>query len=136
MKPSKLLCWTVLAVVVVLAIPAIAQVRETKFNIPFNFNIGKEVRPAGPYVISSVFESSLLIRHTDGSGAIVVSSMAVESSDRSAPAKLVFHRYGDKYFLSQTWLGRSIGRELFRSGEEKEMARITEAQDQIIVAEK
>lgn len=136
MKPSKLLRCTVLAAVVVLVVPALAQVSETTFNIPFNFNIGKEVRPAGPYVISSVFESSLRIRRTDGTNAIVVSSMAVDSGDRSAPCKLVFHRYGNKYFLSQTWLARSTGRELFRSDEEKEMARHIEPQDTIVVAEK
>jgi hypothetical protein len=137
MKHSKLLIWSALAVMVLSAIPAFAQGRETKYNIPFSFNVGKEVRPSGPYVVASVFETSLLIRRTDGTGAIVVFSMPVVSPDRASPCKLVFRRYGNKYFLSQAWLGiRSSGQELFRSDEEKEMARNLKAQEQIIVAEK
>jgi len=137
MKPSKLLLWSILVVVVLAALPTFAQSHEKEYNIPFSFNVGKEVRPAGHYAVSSVFESSLRIRRLDGTGAIVISSMAVESADRTSPCKLVFHRYGEKYFLAQAWLGySSTGRELFRSGEEQEMASNNKAQDPIVVAEK
>ena len=136
MSPSRLMLWLVLLATVVAAIPAFPQAGEKKYNIPFNFNIGKEVRPAGPYVVVSVFGSSLLIRRADGTRAIVVSSMARESPDRSSSSKLVFRRYGNKCFLSEVWLGLSTGRELFPSDEEKEMARNSKSQDQVIVAEK
>ena len=136
MKSSRMLFWSVVVVVVVMAVPTFAQSREKEYNIPFSFNVGKEVRPAGHYVVSSVFESSLRIRRLDGTGAIVISSAAVESADRTSPCKLVFRRYGEKYFLAQAWLGyNSIGRELIRSDEEKEWARKTQAQEAIVLAE-
>jgi hypothetical protein len=49
-----------------------------------------------------------------------------ESTQRSAndnSCKLVFHRHGDTYFLSEVWVaGNSNGRTLFRSRAERELA--------------
>jgi len=135
MKRTRLVLYTVLAAMILMGLPALAQGRETKFNVPFSFNVDKEVLPAGTYVVAQVFEASLMIRGASNGHATLVSSMGVESADREKPCKLVFHRYGNRYFLSQAWLGlRTSGRELLRSNEESEIARNAHPQTEYVLA--
>src|SRR5437016_4029786 len=47
-----------------------------------------------------------------------------QRSDRQMNAKLVFHRYGSTYFLSQIWMaGESTGRELAQTRQERAIER-------------
>src|SRR6266566_4315139 len=53
-----------------------------------------------------------------------------------AKSKLVFHRYGNRYFLTQVWsAGSSLGRELPKSAKEKEqaLAAHNHASDQVTI---
>jgi hypothetical protein len=72
-------------------------------NIPFAFNAGNTNLPAGKYVITVLNPSSdrkiLQIRNTKGSSAIVQTT--AETGNISDDAKLVFQRYGDRYFFAQ-----------------------------------
>jgi hypothetical protein len=73
-------------------------------NIPFTFNVGQTELPAGKYTITVVNPSSdrkvLQIRNADGrlSAMIQTTSVLRNAADN---AKLVFHRYGDRYFFAQ-----------------------------------
>ena len=73
-------------------------------NIPFTFNVGQTELPAGKYTITVVNPSSdrkvLQIRNADGrlSAMIQTTSLLRNAADN---AKLVFHRYGDRYFFAQ-----------------------------------
>jgi len=73
-------------------------------NIPFTFNVGQTELPAGKYTITVVNPSSdrkvLQIRNADGrlSAMIQTTSVLRNAAD---DAKLVFHRYGDRYFFAQ-----------------------------------
>jgi hypothetical protein len=56
--------------------------------------------------------------------SMIVNSNAAESHKPANKTKLVFNRYGDQYFLSEIWVeGATRGRELPKTGREKEMAR-------------
>lgn len=105
-------------------------------NIPFEFTAGKMTLPAGEYRVLQEFASpALLIQRTDRSAATYVISMAVASNQPQAQTKLVFHRYGNAYFLAQVWrAGGSQGREIPKSAKEKEqtIAR-NEAPDQVTI---
>ena len=72
-------------------------------NIPFAFNVGNTKLPAGKYSITVLNPSSdrkiLQIRSTKGSSATVQTT--AESGNISDDAKLVFHRYGDRYFFAR-----------------------------------
>ena len=47
------------------------------------------------------------------------------ASEPKTESKLIFNRYGDRYFLSQVWTaGNSSGRQLLKSDREKEMAQV------------
>lgn len=80
-----------------------AGAQKVVANIPFAFNVGNTKLPAGKYSITVLNPSSdrkiLQIRSTKGSSATVQTT--AESGNISDDAKLVFHRYGDRYFFAQ-----------------------------------
>ena len=74
-----------------------------------------------------------------GAAAVMVSpprmpklnSNAVVANEIQTQSKLVFNRYGDHYFLSQVWTaGNSRGRQLLKSGREREMAQVAKIETQ------
>jgi hypothetical protein len=66
---------------------------------------------------------ALLIQRTDGRESMFVPANAAEAHPPKTQSKLVFHRYGDQYFLSEIWVaGYSQGRQLRESAKEKEQA--------------
>jgi hypothetical protein len=74
-------------------------------TVPFDFTVGQTQMPAGTYDISPLTDSTIVIR--DSKTASVVAGLFRTEQDRSGDnrPKLVFHRYGDKYFLSQVSRG-------------------------------
>ena len=94
-------------------------------NIPFAFAAGDATLPAGEYRVEKVRDGSpvMLIRSTEGSPAIIVMTSPASANEPQEKAKLIFHRYGNHYFLTQVWsAGSSRGRELPKSTREKEQA--------------
>jgi hypothetical protein len=58
-----------------------------------------------------------------------------ESGKVPEVSKLVFHRYGSQYFLTQIWTaGNARGKELPESGREREVAMDYTPQDVVVVA--
>jgi hypothetical protein len=76
-----------------------AQERAVKANVPFDFTVGNKLVPAGTYTISSESPNVVLIRN-DGRHVAIFSS-AYTDGKQSNTGKLVFHKYGDQYFLSE-----------------------------------
>jgi hypothetical protein len=80
-----------------------AGAQKVVANIPFAFNAGNTNLPAGKYTITVLNPSSdrkiLQIRSTKGPSATVPTT--AESGNISDDAKLVFQRYGDRYFFAQ-----------------------------------
>jgi hypothetical protein len=72
-------------------------------NIPFEFTVGKANLPSGKYTITVLNPRSdrkiLQIRSADGRSSAMVWTMS-EFARISDDAKLVFDRYGDRYFFS------------------------------------
>jgi len=91
----------------VLAAAAQAQTSSAQkmvANIPFTFNVGQTELPAGKYTITVVNPSSdrkvLQIRNADGHSSAMIQTTS-ELRNAAGNAKLVFHRYGDRYFFAQ-----------------------------------
>jgi hypothetical protein len=121
-----------LAVAVALAISILAvgdcfaRPGTLQANIPFAFEVGDKRLPAGQYQIETVTTGSgtlQVIRQSNGGANIFLSTIAVEVHDSNSNAKLVFHRYGSEYFLSQIWNAEGKVRRLNESKQEKEAAR-------------
>lgn len=129
MKRVTLRAATMLAVILMLAFAsALASVnaqnnRNVIANIPFEFSVRDKMLPAGEYIVQRITTSTeerLLIRSSDSSVNVIVMTRPVQSNKRQEQAKLVFHRYGNQYFLSQIWKpGEETGRELYKSKSER-----------------
>lgn len=140
MKKQSL--FSLLAMVVVLAVgSAYAQLASpgvVKVNIPFSFTANQKAFPAGEYKVkNSGTARVLLISAEDSSEQGLISTMDVEANQSSAQTKLIFHRYGDQYFLSQVWVrGEASGHELPTTRTEKELMAKAASDSVAILARK
>jgi hypothetical protein len=93
-------------------------------DVPFNFRSGSEMMPAGRYDIQQLSSHILIVRGTNQHRSQFLSAFNAETLKPSDQGKLVFHRYGNRYFLYQIWSpGQSTGFELPKSHAEKETVR-------------
>jgi hypothetical protein len=132
--------WTMMALAFLAAAQFVRARELMVVSIPFAFTAGKMAFPAGDYTVEKQNESSsvLLIRRADCTAAAFVQSKPAERNSAQPLSQLTFHRYGNRYFLSQVWVAGSLrGRELPKSAEEKEQAlaaRNAEREEVTIVA--
>ena len=84
--------------------------------IPFDFIVGEKTMPAGRYIVSSATSdgTGLKIQSRNGTSAFRLSNPVVEKSQKRK-VRMVFHRYGEQYFLAQVWSGDGNGCQLTRS---------------------
>lgn len=110
-----------------LLLAASASIAQTKqgdvtADIPFPFVVAGQTLPAGHYIVSPASTDSLGIHDAHNRGTFVPTQSA-ERSGSDNRCKLVFHRYGDTYFLSEVWVaGNPRGKTLFRSRAERDLA--------------
>jgi hypothetical protein len=109
-----------------MATTRVAQAQEAVVvNIPFDFAAGKTMLPAGEYSVkvSGPTHSLILISRKDSAASAFINTNAVAAANVQTESKLVFNRYGDRYFLSEVWSeGNSQGRQLLKTAREKEIA--------------
>ena len=94
-------------------------------QVPFDFVVAQKTLRAGEHHVRAVNQvgDAIAIKSTGGDQVLRLSSPKGRSS-RQMAAKLVFHRYGNTYFLSQIWMaGESMGRELPKTREERALER-------------
>lgn len=104
-------------------------------EIPFRFSLEGKIFHSGTYVISPLTDRTISLHEVEGKGNIVVMTHPVIAANTLAAPKLVFHRYGDDYFLTQAWLRQSdTGREFPVSPDELRMARQYKQGQVILVA--
>ena len=90
--------------------------------IPFDFAVGNQTMTSGEYSVRSITNdaSGLVIRNDDTGKSALRLSNSIEPERNKTQARLVFHRYGQRYFLAEVWPGgRSEGCELLESREER-----------------
>jgi len=89
-------------------------------DVPFAFNVAGQQLPAGHYIVTSK-DGFIRIFTTNKPGVFVPTHAAIRGA--SEQSKLVFHRYGDTYFLSCVWVkGNTTGKQLYPSRAEREVA--------------
>jgi hypothetical protein len=101
-------------------------------SIPFDFSIGDKNLPAGKYSIGRARvnsdDSILSIRDGDGHPKQIRTSIPVSTFNAKNKPTLIFHRYGDQYFLSEVWpAGETTGRQFPASSAEREILRSLKA---------
>ncbi len=109
-----------------MATTRVAQAQQdVAVNIPFDFVAGNTQLPAGEYTVkvSAPTHSLILISRKDATMSAFINTNPAVSSAPQTESKLIFNRYGDRYFLSQVWQeGNAQGRQLLKSSREKEVA--------------
>jgi hypothetical protein len=91
---------------------AFAQSRQ-QATIPFDFTVGQRLLPAGTYVIAHVGAGLISVRGWKGKELVSAITLVTPTEDvRKNPDRLIFHKYGDQYFLSEIRgdLGESSGK--------------------------
>jgi hypothetical protein len=122
----------ILAISVGLAV-GVANAQSTEpitFRAPFDFVVGDQLLPAGEYTVRPVSVTGTLSFHSaDGKFNVFIHSMPLPRRDAAEKYKLVFHRYGHRYWVSEIWApGYSTGRILQQHPSELLMAKNGESQ--------
>jgi hypothetical protein len=73
-----------------------------KANVPFAFNVGSSQLPAGRYIIKVDHSSGLVMIRNSATSAAAL-SLGQRQSPGGKSRKLVFQRFGTRYFLSRIW---------------------------------
>jgi len=123
MKKQILSVVVTLSVIITLSVAVLAGLsRNLKADIPFDFTVGGKTLPAGQYTVSSSGPSNaLMIRSWETKQSAFAITHECKAAADGKP-RLIFHRYGDQYFLAQV-LSDTSGNELAKSKAEREAAR-------------
>jgi hypothetical protein len=81
---------------------AFAQDHAVKATVPFNFSVNGSWMPAGTYTIASEPSRANILNIASREQNVHQLAMGqVDSKDPGSAGELVFHKYGDRYFLSE-----------------------------------
>ena len=90
--------------------------------VPFNFYAGSTVMPQGAYRVDEVSRFGVVALKTI-SGAKAIATRHLTGKSLEEPPRMVFHCFGDTYFLAEIWTGDgSNGHALKLSAREREIA--------------
>ena len=101
---------------------------QAKTIIPFGFEVGSTHFAPGPLSLRNENDRIVSVRsNSDG----VLAIMRHEANLASPASKLVFHKYGDRYFLAEVWTkGSSLHLCLIQSKAETKAQRLEQASNQ------
>lgn len=121
------------------AVPGQAQDQaKISATIPFTFVVGSKELKAGEYVVQRygvLGSQNLQFRSKDGDVAQTAFTVPIETNKSGDHERLVFHRYGDQYFLSQVWFAGDDGHEFIPGAQEKKAATENSAADQVVAGQ-
>src|ERR1700730_10296117 len=84
-------------------VSANGQSTSAKANVPFEFVVGSQNLPAGAYTVSSINSSGEALRINSADARSSAVRLTIPANGKTDHAKLVFHRYGERYFLAEVW---------------------------------
>jgi hypothetical protein len=90
-------------VLTLMALPGLAnaQIRKViRANVPFEFIANGKNMPAGPCTITASGDGQTVLSISSGKKHVFVLPNATQSSKPYGDTALVFHQYGQRYFLS------------------------------------
>jgi hypothetical protein len=110
-----------IALVAVAAVQA--QDKGVTANVPFSFYVDSSPMAQGSYRVDELSHGAVVyIRSNDAAKS--VTTHRIVGKKMIEPARLVFHRYGESYFLAEIWNGdASVGQALATSKREKELTQ-------------
>ena len=137
MKNSLLTLATSLALLMSTA-AAHAQATQLKVTVPFEFSAGDTVLPAGHYDVESTDPwggKALSIHNVTSNAGTILLSSSCQSRKTSERSKLVFYRYGQRYFLAEVWTANTnIGRKMPVNQRQRELAKNQQMSEVVLMA--
>jgi hypothetical protein len=83
-----------------------AQSRAVQAKVPFDFTVGNKLLPSGIYTIKEQSTGLIVIKNHDKPIAMV-SLVEQDGNTAATGGKLIFHKYGSQYFLSEILCDRA-----------------------------
>ena len=113
----------ILTAAVVLALGVANAQSRIVASVPFDFEVANRYMERGEYTFTiDLSRATVLVQGHGSDSAAFALSHSTQAGKIDQDAKLVFHRYGDRYFLSQVWsASMADGRELQQSRKEREL---------------
>jgi len=135
MKGTAWRAFVLLGISLAMGVASVGAQSRIGVDIPFDFMVAGSLLPAGTYEVRPVLQSSeaILIRSENGKSSVMFLTIGVYAKREETP-KLVFHKYGSRYFLNQLWDGSSIGHQLPKSRAEAELALQENGKRQVVLA--
>ena len=121
--------FTMLALIVGLSfvsavVSAQGQSTQAVAKVPFEFIVGDKTLPSGQYTVKALSDTNKAALVIRGKSSAIRLTSKIQPNMNKTQARLVFHRYGERYFLSEVWMGAdSTGRQLMQSGQERSIER-------------
>jgi hypothetical protein len=75
-----------------------------KADIPFAFHVRDTTLPAGTYTVEQISSAGMVQIRNNDTGESILTLAPPNRSGKGESSKLVFHKYGERYFLSELWL--------------------------------
>jgi hypothetical protein len=133
---KKNLLTIAMSLALLMSAAAQAQTTHLTISVPFEFTAGNVQLPAGEYEVKTVgpWPGALLsIRNVNSDKGSFILSNSCQSQKPVADAKLVFHRYGQQYFLAEVWNRHSsLGNQIQIHSRQTEMAR-NQSKDEVVL---
>jgi len=105
-----------------------------RVDIPFSFAAGKATLAPGRYEIRQNKPGLISLQSRDRKASALMLADNVVCAGVQPASKLVFHRYGSDYVLSQIWTARdNCGRQGAVSSRERELAAGQKAPDETVI---
>lgn len=100
-------------------VPAVSEAGAVKGTIPFSFSVNDATLPPGGYLITSNQPGPgvVVIR---GATRVLIAMTTPRGRSEDFQPRLVFHRYGEDYFLRQVWTDGGSGLDVRESGTERD----------------
>jgi len=137
MKNTRFVVAAAFALLVMLT-PVFGQSAGYRVDVPFKFVVGNTTLAAGEYKVSVMKPGLLQLQRTDSRGttSFFMTSYTGGGPYQDRRERLVFHTYGDHFFLSQVWIeDANPGHELYVSAAELEYARAGHQTQTVLMAE-
>jgi hypothetical protein len=115
----------VTSAVLALTFVSFANAQSMRVSIPFGFNAGDKVLPAGEYRVELNRSSGrILLNDVNGKDGCFLAVKAYTGDGTAERGSLFFNRYGDRYFLSRVNAPGSLpGASVFSNRTEREIAK-------------
>ena len=127
---KKQILWLPLILMLMFASAAVSTHAQTAYgvraDVPFDFIVGDKTIQAGritAHGVSGALAGALSITNFDKGELALRTGRRMSGADNSEQGKLVFHRYGNRYFLAQIWIPGYQAWEVMKSKEERSLER-------------